>query len=258
MCGREQRWFMLIYHSCHNPGMTSVTSDSEQAACQHAISPPFGHSNTQGRVGHYCSPGGLLAPTWPRRSSNTPTALTIQRLKSSILVSPDTPHWGTKGKRRRWRRLSLAHQVNESGYKREGKVEEEKVFCSVAASREADTKCSMKQKIQTEPKGWVLYFLGRAKMVCFQSDTHELKDTRTCTPLLLHTYINISHTPSYVKPFHLVHLYVHHPSLSKQLCVFACKRQSERGIKMKGACMYALEREKERWALSRAVCVIKH
>lgn len=64
----------------------------QRAACQRAKSPPFDHSNTQGRAGRCCSPGGSLAPTWPRRSPNTPTVLTIQRLQSSIVVSPDTPH----------------------------------------------------------------------------------------------------------------------------------------------------------------------
>lgn len=45
------------------------------------MSPPFGHSNTQDRAGRCCSSAELLAPTWPRRSLNTPTVLTSQTLK---------------------------------------------------------------------------------------------------------------------------------------------------------------------------------
>lgn len=51
---------------------------------QHAKSPPFGHSNTQDRAGRCCSSAESLAPTWPRRSLNTPTALTLQTLKSGF------------------------------------------------------------------------------------------------------------------------------------------------------------------------------
>lgn len=121
--------------------MTSASSDSEQAACQHAMSPPFGHSNSQGRAGHCCSPGDLLAPTWPRRLPNTPTAVTTQRLKSSVAVSPGHTSLRNKRgekKRRRWKRLDLGHQEKESSDKKEGKEEGGKIFCSLAAKREAD------------------------------------------------------------------------------------------------------------------------
>ena len=77
--------------------------------------------------------------------------------------------------------------------------------------------------------------------------THMDSKTHTCMHSTLALHIWTDHTPWYVKPFHLVHLYVQDPLLSKQLwlCVFAWKKQSERGIKTRGPCMYALERESE-------------
>lgn len=121
-CEWEQTWLKFIHHSWHNTDIGSVKNDRQQGTCQHAIGPPSGYSNTQSRAGHCCNPGDLPDPTWPRRSPNTPTVLTIQRLKSSVLVSSDTPHWQTKRKRKRLRRLGLSHQENENSFKRVEKV----------------------------------------------------------------------------------------------------------------------------------------
>lgn len=45
------------------------------AACQHAMSPPSGHSSSQGRAGHCCSCGGSLAPAWHQTLPAAPTRL---------------------------------------------------------------------------------------------------------------------------------------------------------------------------------------
>lgn len=164
--------------------MTSASSDSEQAACQHAMSPPFGHSNSQGRAGHCCSPGDLLAPTWPRRLPNTPTAVTTQRLKSSVAVSPG--HTSLRNKRRgkkgrRWKRLDLGHQGKESSDKKEGKEEGGKIFCSLAARREEDgTKRDEPCISSAEQKGGSLTV----------SHTHGLKDTHAHAPRSCCTHLS--------------------------------------------------------------------
>lgn len=220
-------------------------NDSEQAACQHAISPPFGHSNTQGRTGHCCSPGGLLAPTWPRCSPKTlPLFWQFRGLNPVFPFPPDTPHWGTKRKRRRCRRKATQAQLSLSSKRKRlwerGRRKRKKVICSATARGEADTSCSMKQKRQTETKGWA--FLCRLNQVCVQSNLPQAHTWTQKTHTYMHSMhcINRPHTPWCVKPFHLVHLYVQYPSLCKQLwlCVFACKRSSESGIKMRGACMH--------------------
>lgn len=71
---REQIW--IVQMSQH------WLQSNRTCSMQHAMSPPFGHSNTQDRARCCCSSAELLAPTWPRRSLNTPTALTTQTLKS--------------------------------------------------------------------------------------------------------------------------------------------------------------------------------
>lgn len=161
-------------------------NDSEQAACQHAISPPFGHSNTQGRTGHCCSPGGLLAPTWPRCSPKTlPLFWQFRGLNPVFPFPPDTPHWGTKRKRRRCRRKATQAQLSLSS-KRKRLWERErrkrkKVICSATARGEADTSCSMKQKRQTETKGWAFLSLQIESGLCSvkpSAGTHmDSKDT---------------------------------------------------------------------------------
>ncbi len=109
-------------------------SDSEQqGTCQHAISPPFGHSNTQGRTGHCCSLGGLLAPTWPRRSPTLPLFWQFRGLNPIFLLPRTDLTEKQKGREGGGEEKpcwpSLAHQVEESSFKR-AKEEEEKVICS--------------------------------------------------------------------------------------------------------------------------------
>lgn len=67
---------------CSNVTTLAWLQSNITCSMQHAMSPPFGHSNTQDRAGRCCSSAELLAPTWPRRSLNTPTVLTIETLKS--------------------------------------------------------------------------------------------------------------------------------------------------------------------------------
>lgn len=153
------------------------------AACQHAISPPFGHWNSQGRAGHCCSPQGVQTPTWLRRSLNTPT---IQRLKSSIPLSLDTPHWGTKGKRKRRRRGKAT--ANSSSSKRRKQLQERvrrKRKSHFLHSSRGSGRQSLLLEAEETGRGRVLRFPRRVKQVCSQAHTWTQRRTRTCTPLLL-------------------------------------------------------------------------
>lgn len=165
--------------------MTSASSDSEQAACQHAMSPPFGHSNSQGRAGHCCSPGDLLAPTWPRRLPNSPTAVTTQRLKSSVAVSPGHTSLRNKGRGKKGEEVEETRL--RSSRKREQRQkggEGEKIFCSLAARREADgTKRDEPCISSAEQK--------EVPLQCHtHTHTHGLKDTHAHAPRSCYTHLS--------------------------------------------------------------------
>lgn len=114
---------------------------------QHAKSPPFGHSNTQDRAGRCCSSAESLAPTWPRRSLNTPTALTLQTLKSGF-----PRHTSPRTKEDEVEEPRLSSARTWEGWMEE--VEVDVIDCRAAASE---------GRRWLKLKWWGLCFLGQKR-----------------------------------------------------------------------------------------------
>lgn len=88
----------------------------DRAACQKAVSPPFGHSNSQSRAGNSCNPDGLLAQTWP----GDPQPLWHWQCRWVNPVFPfqrDTPHYEKEDEKDE-DVLSWAHHMRQNRYKK--------------------------------------------------------------------------------------------------------------------------------------------
>lgn len=120
-------------------------SDSEQAACQHTISPPFCQFHSQSRAGHCCSPGGLLAPTWP----DSPPPLWSENAVALIQFARFPGHtslWNKKEEEVKKRNMTTFS--SEWKHIQEADRQSKSNICFKAIRWGTETRCSLKRKKQ--------------------------------------------------------------------------------------------------------------